>query len=872
MDPVRVLLIGCGGREYAIAQAIARSSTASELHCVGPYRNPELLRMSKSYAECPMDDVGLIVTFARQVKPALCIVGPEKPLAAGVVDALTKRGFPCIGPPQSLARLESDKGWCRDFLVKYGMADLCPAFRIFNGFDVDCEGAYCRIAKDNRLQRLKHWEEVAKSATEWMEQLKGNFVIKPLGLKGGKGVKVSGDHLPSIAEGLEYCHELFLENSGFVIEEKLIGEEFSLISLTDGRDVHHFPIATDFKRAYNGDEGPNTGGMGCIVRAHPHFQQEEIARKVTERVIESLAYEFGGARHAQILFGGFMVTNDGRLKVLEYNVRFGDPEAMGILAAQPVDLLRMMLAAASQRLGQVLPRLTIPPVSDCCVVYVVPSAYPDATNGTVKLQYQELVRRVLRNVKGVELIPAGLTINGTHIGVSGGNTRATPLWDWIENDSSSSTSPDTIAFTEDADDLLENNKAQITGSRTFAVVACGVENIRQLATVVFPRIAEELNGVFRWRTDIPAKVVASLRLPSPQQLERDPSASEEKQQPLKDRYKEAGVDIEAGNRAVASIQDLVQSTHTSAVHHVPGGFGGLVRSPNEGFLVSSTDSVGSKTELVRHVFAPEIGLPGLGQDIVNHCVNDVLVMGCMRPLWFLDYFATHTLDPEELRLFISGVSQACRNVGCSLIGGETAEIKDTYKPGGLDLVGCITGAMREDEMLKPRETLRDGDVVYALPSVSAHTNGFTLINKVYREMKDATTHEDIDWFRELAAPHKCYLEDIRAIQASGVEIKGLVHITGGGLVDNPPRVLSDNLAFHFNVGTIEERMPEMFRRLRVAARIEKDRDMYRTFNCGVGMLVVVNEKQTLEHPDAFQIGFISTRTDDGPVVFYHGDK
>jgi phosphoribosylformylglycinamidine cyclo-ligase len=232
-----------------------------------------------------------------------------------------------------------------------------------------------------------------------------------------------------------------------------------------------------------------------------------------------------------------------------------------------------------------------------------------------------------------------------------------------------------------------------------------------------------LSGL-RWRTDLPYPPVAPVQYVVATVAPAPPAVPV-----VQTAYQAAGVDIGTKMTAIESIQSLVRSTHTPHVIDIPNGFGGLCRVPGSNtIMVSSTDSVGSKTELIHQLAlaAPrgkEHLIQGLGHDIVNHCVNDILVMGCVTPLTFLDYFASHTLDPEELRYVLTGMAEACRNVGCAIVGGETAEIKDTYKPGAVDIAGFITGVMTKDQLLSPRTTLLAGDAVIAIPSVSAHTNG-----------------------------------------------------------------------------------------------------------------------------------------------------
>lgn len=246
-----------------------------------------------------------------------------------------------------------------------------------------------------------------------------------------------------------------------------------------------------------------------------------------------------------------------------------------------------------------------------------------------------------------------------------------------------------------------------------------------------------------------------------------------------------------------------------------------------------------------------------------------------RPLNFLDYFACNTLNPIRLRKVVEGMSQACKSAGCTIAGGETAEIRDTYKLGAIDVAGTINGIMTRSEMLHPKKTIVCGDVVFALSSVSAHTNGFTLINKIRRQLSPLSD-EDKKWLTQLTLPHRCYLQEIKKIHPlpGGVRVRGLAHMTGGGLIDNPPRILADDKQLVFNLDTVMGQIPDMFKRLWKESGIAPDNytQMFRTFNCGIGMLIVVPSEDS-KHlkellPEAFKVGEIRKKNpEEKPVIF-----
>ncbi|MCY3849523.1 MAG: phosphoribosylformylglycinamidine cyclo-ligase [Acidimicrobiaceae bacterium] len=298
-------------------------------------------------------------------------------------------------------------------------------------------------------------------------------------------------------------------------------------------------------------------------------------------------------------------------------------------------------------------------------------------------------------------------------------------------------------------------------------------------------------------------------------------------------YREAGVDIEAGNLTVRLLAEAVSSTATPAVLSEIGAFGGLFAADELGpgkVLAASTDGVGTKVDLA----ARHRRYRGLGIDLVNHCVNDILVQGA-RPLFFLDYIATASLVPETVLEIVSGMSEACKAVGCALLGGETAEMPGVYMPGATDIAGTIVGVVDRGSLWPQTEQLREGDLLVGLPSVGPHTNGYSLI-RLLLERHDA----DEEMLEFLLAPHKCYLGDIDWLQQRGVQPKALAHITGGGVIENLPRVLPDDLGARIDLGSWE--VPRPFSTLAQWADLPDD-EAFRVWNMGIGMIVVADRSQ-----------------------------
>lgn len=335
------------------------------------------------------------------------------------------------------------------------------------------------------------------------------------------------------------------------------------------------------------------------------------------------------------------------------------------------------------------------------------------------------------------------------------------------------------------------------------------------------------------------------------------------------RYTAVGVDIEAGDRIKKQIARLVSTTHTSRVLHKEGAFGGLFSlagfAMEKPTLVSSVDGVGTKTKV-----AIEYGKHrGIGHDIVNHSINDILTCGA-QPLFFLDYFACGKQNDAVVLELIEGMSEACKQAGMSLIGGETAQMPDVYAPDDYDLAGCIVGIVDEANILDGR-SIKPGHVVWGLPSSGLHTNGYTLARKVLLSEAgyklDQTPPELSQPIGdELLIPHRSYLQEIKNLQMS-ISISAIAHITGGGFEGNIQRVLPDQCQAVIDTSAWSP-LP-IFRLIQQCGSISNE-EMYRVFNMGIGMVAVVAESDSSSvkkiAPEAIRIGRI--REGEGVVLIF----
>ncbi len=439
---MKVLLIGSGAREHAIAEAFRRNK-AAELYSYMKSKNPGISSLSKNIEIGSYSDLEKIKKFALKNEIELAFIGPEDPLNLGVVDALEGEGINAVGPTKLMARLETSKSFTRELLQKYNI-DGNPNFKVFN---------------KNNSDEIKYF----------MNELDG-VVVKPDGLTAGKGVKVQGDHFNTKREALDYCKEVLESHPAVIVEEKLDGEEFSLQCLTDGKTVIATPPVQDHKRAYENDFGPNTGGMGsysCENHLLPFLKKEHInkALEITKKVAKAI-YEETGLYYKGVMYGGFILTKNG-VKLVEYNARLGDPEAMNVLPLLKTDLIGICHAIITQELSRI--KIEFEKKATVCK-YAVPNGYPD---------------NPLKNEK-IEVIKNTRTKSGTN---SVGNGKAKVYYASVEQ---------------------RNNELYMTGSRAVAFLGIG-ENLEEAEKIAEEAVSNVKGKVFH-RKDIGTKALIGKRV------------------------------------------------------------------------------------------------------------------------------------------------------------------------------------------------------------------------------------------------------------------------------------------------------------------------------------------------------------------------
>ena len=722
-------IVGCDGRENAIGKSLLRTTEKIKVFYIGPHPNIGLDNLGAIYENGDILNGGVILDWVKKNNIEFAIIGPEKPLEIGIVDILEENGIECFGPRKILALLETSKLFCRNFLSM-----------LEKKYNLQLNPEYFEFTSKNEIN-------------VFINKYPKSFVIKQDELAGGKGVLVMGDHFNSSEDGKNICIDLYNKNISFIVEEKLIGEEFSLISITDGINISHCPPVQDYKRAYDNNMGPNTGGMGAVLNHLPFLNDEDIkiAEKINQMVVENISqYTNTNHKYKGVLYGSFIKTQDG-IRVIEYNCRFGDPEIIPLFEAMKTNFYNICKNISKKTLAPIH-------FDNSCVLtkYIVPEGYP-----TKSLKNYEFYVHKIDNNK--------------------------IIWASCEK--------------------INNHYLQL-GSRTFAYTLKG-PNILDLQKQINEDL-EKVQGRVFYRKDIGSF--------------------------YQSKYSVAGVNIELGNKIVQQIQPLIKRTENNSVLSTSGGFNGMIECGDK-ILVSSMDGVGTKSIFVKNIMG-EKGLENLGQDLVNHCINDILVSGA-QPLFFLDYFASSKLSAEEVVYFVKGVSKACATSGVILAGGETAEMPDVYKDGHCDLVGTIVGTIDKLDIINGKKDIKRGDIVLGLKAEGLHTNGYSLIRKLLKIGEEKNNKPSSEIMYSLCRPHKCYLEEVNTLLKK-IKINGLCHITGGGFIDNPPRVLPEGLKLELEHNKLfKDKIYDWIKSLKYVS----EEEMMKVFNCGYGMLVIISETE-----------------------------
>ncbi|KAI1990266.1 Bifunctional purine biosynthetic protein ADE1 [Ophidiomyces ophidiicola] len=754
-ERLRILVVGSGGREHALAWRLSKSSLVESVFCAPGNGGTEAQEASKiSNIGITSDDYPALVSFAQKENVNLVVPGPEAPLVDGIQGYFQAVGIRCFGPSKAAAQMEGSKAFSKDFMKRHNIPTA--QYENFNNYEAACK---------------------------YLNSIEHNVVIKASGLAAGKGVIMPQNK----EEALQAVKEMMLDHQfgeagdEIVIEEFLEGDELSILSFSDGYTIRSLPPAQDHKRILDGDQGPNTGGMGCYAptRIASKEVMAEIDKTIVQPSVDGMRRE--GIPFVGILFTGLMMTKNGP-KVLEYNVRGGDPETQTLLPllSDDTDLAEIMVACTEHWL--------------------------DGVNIKVEPRFAATVIAVAEGYPGPYAKGVGITLD-------------TPA-------------PDTLIF--HAGTKIVQNHLQSAGGRVIAATATA-DTLEDAVKKAYSGISTIHFQGMHYRKDI-----AHRAFRKPTQVEGL-------------TYAAAGVSIDAGNALVNRIKASVARTKRPGSDAVIGGFGGAfsLAASNSGFhsasptLIGAIDGVGTKLKV-----AHEMGIHNtVGIDLVAMNVNDLVVQGA-EPLLFLDCYSCGKLDVDTAAAFVSGVADGCVESGCALVGGETAEMPGLFIDGAYDAVGAAIGAIDANThpILPLTDQMKPGDILLGLSSSGPHSNAYSLVRKIVEQ--SGLSYHDPPPFHTSAAslgaalltPTRIYVKPLLSALATfntgTINIKGLAHITGGGLVENVPRALPRNLCAEIDVATWP--LPSIFRWLKQSGNVSAV-EMGRALNNGIGMVMVVSE-------------------------------
>uniref|UniRef100_A0A665TC32 ATP-grasp domain-containing protein n=1 Tax=Echeneis naucrates TaxID=173247 RepID=A0A665TC32_ECHNA len=711
----RVLVVGSGGREHALAWKLAQSPFVQQV-LVAPGNAGTASCGKICNSEVSVSNHAILVQFCKDHHVGLVVVGPEVPLAAGIVDDLTAAGVPCFGPTAKAAQLEASKSFSKAFMERHGI----PTARY--GSFTDPQEA-CKFIRTAGFPAL---------------------VVKASGLAAGKGVIVARDQD-------EACQAVM-----------------DIVKVPDlspqGRRWWSRSFWRERKSLITSACGMATWGQTLAVSQE---LLRQIKETVLQRTVDGMKRE--GALYVGVLYAGLMLTDQGP-KVLEFNCRFGDPECQVLLPLLQSDLYEVILNTMNGKLASNAP--VWQQDSSAVTVVMASAGYPGSYEKGIEITGLSKVQDM-----GLQVFHAGTALKEGGVVSSGGRVLTVTA---------------------------------ISSSLETALRAAN----RAVADIGFPGAV--------YRHDIGHRAIAHLN------------------QRRGLTYKDSGVDIAAGNKLVETIKPLAKATSRAGCNAELGGFAGLFDLKAAGFvdpiLVSGTDGVGTKLKIAQA--CQQHG--GLGQDLVAMCANDVLAQGA-EPLFFLDYFSCGSLDVEVAASVVGGIAKACETAGCALLGGETAEMPGVYAPGEYDLAGFCVGAVERGALLPRLGDITEGDLLIGVASSGVHSNGFSLVRKVLEKAR--LSYSDPAPFGKqgqtvgevLLTPTKIYSRPLLPILRSGA-VKAYAHITGGGLLENIPRVLPGELAV--TVVSLMSNIPPVFSWLHKEGGLSEE-EMARTFNCGLGAVLVV---------------------------------
>ena len=755
------IILGSGCRESIIIKNLREHNDNLKIICISNYINLQIYHFVNQYIKINnTNDHENIFNLINNINKKyindeiIVIPGTETFLKNNLVNKLLEIKINVVGPTKELAQIETSKIFCREFLNKNNLKNFQPKFFKILSYNKNILSDYIRI-------------------------LKYNFVVKPSGLYGGKGVKIY--NIDNYNECFDYCKEILENNDSILIEEKLIGEEFVLMSFCDGKNIKHMPVSKDYKDLGKNNE-IKTGGMGSIVLANHsmNFLNPEDIQEcqiVNNKVMLNLSIN---RDYKGILYGSFMKTNNG-IKIIEYNARFGDSECLNVITLLKTKLEDIFRSICNKNLD----KLDIEYKNKYCLCkYIVPNGYPFEKIKNKPIKFN-LDNKTFNN----NVIIGGLS------------------------------SEDYKTY-------------KTTGSRICCVIGEG-DNLENL-TKKLNNLVGKIEGDIVYREDI--------------------GFFEKNKETV---YGQCGVNIEEGDLVVKKIKNNVKSTFNK---NVVGDFGDycgfynikdIIVNMEEPLIVTSIDGVGTKTNFVLKYLGIKEGLKSLGYDIVNHCVNDIIVKGSI-PLYITDYIANNKIVSDNISYFVEGISEACKYNNIVLLGGETAELSNTYVGSNYEIVGNITGIIDRKNMINGKKDIKEGDYIYGLRSNGLHTNGYSIVNKLYETIDENEINTRKYLMPYFLNYHRSYLKEMKYIE-SKIKVNGYCHITGGGY-NNIERILDNSLGVKLNIPLYE---PYVY--IKNKMNISEE-EIYNIFNCGYGMLIFIDEKNHYNIRDYEEIYYLGKVT------------
>ncbi|QLQ80043.1 hypothetical protein HG537_0D00430 [Torulaspora globosa] len=782
---MNILVLGNGGREHALVWRLAQSKSVEKVY-VAPGNGGTASMADEKVVNVPdlspsPANFQRLADFAVENGINLVVPGPEQPLADGISEIFYKIGVPVFGPSAKAAIFEGSKIVSKDFMARHNIPTA--RYASFSSYD---------------------------EAKKYLDQVDYNVVLKADGIAAGKGVLIpttkqeAQDALKTIMVERQFGSA----GDAVVIEEFLEGDEISILTISDGHLYYNFPPAQDHKRIGENDTGLNTGGMGAYAPAP--VATPKLLQQIDSEIIKP---SIDGMRKDRlpfvgVLFTGIILTKDGP-KVLEYNVRFGDPETQTVLPllSEDTDLAEVFLAAAEHRLDSV--EIKIKENAYATTVVLAAGGYPESY------------------AKGDQIT--------------------------VEKDKLP-----TDSFVFHAGTALKEDGSIVTAGGRVIAASAVAPTLREAVDKAYQAVeCIKFNNQY-FRKDIAHRAFkAAENVPSGITY-ADSGVSVDNGnlfvQKIKDKVKSTrrpGADSDIGG--FGGLFDLKKAGYDDI---------------NDTLLVAATDGVGTKLMIAQETNIHDT----VGIDLVAMNVNDLVVQGA-EPLLFLDYFATGALDIKIASDFVSGVADGCILSGCALVGGETSEMPGMYPAGHYDTNGTAVGAVRKQDILPKIDEMEAGNVLLGLASDGVHSNGFSLVRRIIEHVGiswDAQCPWDADKTlgEAILVPTRIYVKQLLPSIREKL-LLGLAHITGGGLIENIPRALPSHLQAKVDISAWE--IPQVFKWFGKAGNVPLD-DILKTFNMGIGMVLIVKKenvnrvKQLLEEANetVYQIGSLVERQEDQP--------